>query len=93
MGDKNSMLIRRHPSVATLVAVLVTLALGSQVGLAARSAQSDRRAPEAVRSVEVTATDGSSVTIAWPPSRDNDVVRYGDLCRTALGLGRRRRSV
>ena len=28
-------------------------------------------------SVEVTATDGSSVTIAWPPSRDSDVVGYG----------------
>ena len=36
-----------------------------------------RGAPDAVSSVEVTATDGSSVTIAWPASRDNDVAGYG----------------
>ena len=72
-----SMLVRCRPSGATLVALLVTLSLGSQVGLAARSAQNDSGAPQAVRSVEVTAADSSSVTIAWPPSRDNDVAGYG----------------
>ncbi len=45
------------------------------MGLAAGSA--GRGAPDAVSSVEVTATDSSSVTIAWPASRDNDVVGYG----------------
>ena len=35
-----------------------------------------RGAPDAVSSVEVTATDGSSVTIAWPALRDNDVAGY-----------------
>ena len=72
-GDKNKMLIRRRPSIATLVAVLLTLALGSQTGSAA---QNENGSPEAVRSVEVTATDGSSVTIAWPPSREM-LVGYG----------------
>ena len=68
------MSIRRRPSVATVVAVVVTLVLGSQTGFAAGSSQ----APQAVASVEVTATDGSSVTIAWPPSRNSDsVVAYG----------------
>ena len=52
---------------------LQRLQLGSQVGLAAGSAQK----PQPVGSVEVTATDGSSVTIAWPPSRDDSVVGYG----------------
>ncbi len=76
-GDKNSMLIRRRPSVATLVAFVATLVLGSQTGLAAGSSQKGA-CSEAVGSVEVTATDGSSVTIAWPPSRDSDsVVGYG----------------
>ena len=76
-GDKYCMTIRRRPSVATFVAVLVTLAVGSQTGLAAGSSQSGR-APQAVDSVEVTATDGSSVTIGWPPSRNSDsVVGYG----------------
>src|SRR4029079_654971 len=76
-GDNNSMLIRRRPSVATLVAVLVTLAIGTQSGLAAGSSRQDRVAPDPIPAVEVTATDGSSVTLAWPPSsRDDRVVGY-----------------
>ena len=35
-----------------------------------------RGAPDPVSSVEVTATDSSSVTVAWPPSRDNSVTGY-----------------
>ena len=72
-GDMTSMLIRRRPSAATFVAIVTTLVIGSQTGLAAGG----RGAPDAVSSVEVTATDGSSVTIAWPPSRERDVARYG----------------
>ncbi len=76
-GDNNSMLIRRRPSVATVVAVLATLAIGTQSGLAAGSSRQDRVAPDPIPAVEVTATDGSSVTIAWPPSsRDDRVVGY-----------------
>jgi chitodextrinase len=75
-ATRNSMLVRRRPSAATLVAIVVTLVIGTQTGLAAGSSQSGRGAPDPVRSVEVTATDGSSVTIAWPPSRDRDVVGY-----------------
>ena len=75
-GDKNSMRIRRRPSAATFVAIVTTLAIGSQVSLAAGSSQSGRGAPDAVSSVEVTAADSSSVTIAWPALRDNDVAGY-----------------
>ena len=75
-GDKYSMLIRRRPSAATLVAIVTTLAIGSQTGFAAGSSQSGRGAPDAVSSVEVTATDSSSVTFAWPASRETDVVGY-----------------
>ena len=54
---------------------VVTLVLGSQTGSCRRF---EPGAPQAVDSVEVTATDGSSVTIAWPPSRNSDsVVGYG----------------
>ena len=74
-GDKNSMLICRRPSAATLVAIVATLAIGSQTGLAAGSSAGS--VPMPVSSVEVTATDGSSVTIAWPASRDTDVAGYG----------------
>jgi chitodextrinase len=70
------MLIRRRPSAATLVAIIITLVIGSQTGLAAGSSRSDRDAPDPVRSVEVTATDGSSVTIAWPALRDRNVAGY-----------------
>ncbi len=72
-----SMSLRRRPSAATLMAIVSTLAIGSQASFAAGSSQSSRGAPDAVSSVEVTATDGSSVTIAWPASRDNDVAGYG----------------
>ena len=71
------MSLRRRPSAATLMAIVSTLAIGSQASFAAGSSQSSRGAPDAVSSVEVTATDGSSVTIAWPASRDNDVAGYG----------------
>src|ERR1044072_1654592 len=68
------MFICRRPSVATFVAVVVTLVFGSQVGLAGSS----DRAPAPVVSVEVLATDGSSVTVGWPASRSRDsVVAYG----------------
>ena len=70
------MTIRRRPSVATVVAVIVTLALGTQTGLAARSSHKGRDL-QPVTSIEVTATDASSVTISWPPVRDRDVVGYG----------------
>ena len=46
-------------------------------GSCRRFGAAGRGAPDAVSSVEVTATDGSSVTIAWPASRDTDVVGYG----------------
>ena len=59
-GDKNCMLIRRRPSAATLVAIIMTLVIGTQTGFAAGSSRSDRDAPDPVRSVEVTATDGAS---------------------------------
>jgi len=70
------MLIRRSPSAATVAAILVTLAVGSQASVAATS--SDNNAPRAVRSISVTAADSSSVTVAWPPARDNiGVEGYG----------------
>ncbi len=70
------MSIRRRPTAATLVAIVTTLAIGSQTGLAAGSSQSGRSAPDPVSSVDVSATDSSSVTITWPASRDNDVAGY-----------------
>jgi chitodextrinase len=73
--EGRSMVGRCRPSAATSVAVLVTLVLGSQAGVAATS---DHKAPQPVRAVEVTETDSTSVTIEWPPSRDNDAVAgYG----------------
>ena len=48
------MLILRRPSAATLVAIVVTLAIGTQAGLAARRAGGPLRSA-AVTSVEVTA--------------------------------------
>ena len=79
------------PVSSHLVAVLATLALGSQVGLAAQSSQNDRKLRRLVGSVEVTATDGSSVTIAWEPSRDNEASPGTGSMSTAPGLGRRHR--
>jgi chitodextrinase len=67
------MFIRRRPSVATIVAVFATLAVGSQTGLAAGSSQG---APDPVSALEVTATDATSVTVAWPAVRDRDVAGY-----------------
>ena len=54
---------RRRPHIATFVALLVTLAFGTQVSLAARSAE-----PSLVplQPINVVATDSSSVTISWP---------------------------
>ena len=75
-GDKKGMLIRRRPSVATFVAVLFTLVVGTQTGLAASSSQEDHNAPEAVESVDLVDTDSTSITISWPPSPDNDAVAY-----------------
>src|SRR6187551_2149688 len=69
------MSIRRRPSAATFVAIVSTLLLATQTGLAS-SAQGGRGAPDPVSSLEVTATAGSSVTIAWSPSRDNSVTGY-----------------
>jgi chitodextrinase len=67
-----------RPSAATLVALVVTLAIGTQASLAASSSKKDRLDPRAVSSVEVTAADASSVTIEWPPSRfDWKVAGYG----------------
>jgi chitodextrinase len=74
-GDNDSMLTRRRPSAATFVAIIATLLIGTQTGLAAGS-QSGREGPARVASVEVTATGNSSVTIAWPHSRDDDVAGY-----------------
>ena len=74
------MLSSRRPSAATVVAVLVTLVVGSQTGLAAHLTQNDHKDPQAlkaVRSIDVVAADESSVTIDWPPSQDNhNVVGY-----------------
>src|SRR5262245_20455034 len=75
--QRSGMRLRRRPSAATFVAFAVTLVIGTQTGFAAGLSQSGRGVPDAVGSVEVTATDRSSVTIAWPVVRDNDVVGYG----------------
>ena len=48
---------------------LSRLLIGTPDGSCRVAAAEER--PIAVSSVEVTATDGSSVTVAWPPSRDN----------------------
>ena len=90
-GDKNSMLIRRRPSAATLVAIVFTLVIGTSDGSCCRVVAVGRGAPDPVSSVEVTATDGSSVTIAWPALRDRNVAGMGCMW-TARGWGRRRRS-
>jgi chitodextrinase len=67
-----------RPSAATLVAIVVTLVIGSQTSFAASSNGKDRVGPAAVAAVEVSAADASSVTIEWPPSRENGgVVGYG----------------
>src|SRR5262245_29084630 len=58
-----------RPSAATLVAIIVTLAIGTQASLAASSSKNDRWDPRAVDSVEVTAADASTVTLEWPPNR------------------------
>ena len=66
-----------RPSVATFVALVVTLVIGSQASLAASSG-APGSAPPAVSEVEVAAADASSVTVVWPPSRDNwKVAGYG----------------
>ena len=66
-----------RPSAATLVAIVVTLVVGSQASFAASSGERDS-APPAVSEVEVAAADASSVTVVWPPSRDNwKVAGYG----------------
>jgi chitodextrinase len=54
---------RRRPHIATFVALLVTLAFGTQVSLAARSADPSLVLPQPIN---VVATDNSSVTISWP---------------------------
>jgi chitodextrinase len=60
------------------VAIVITLAIGTQASLAASSSKKDRSDPRAVTSVEVTAADASSVTIEWPPSRfEWKVAGYG----------------
>ena len=86
VGDKTGMLTRR-PSAATLVAIIVTLAIGTQASLTAQAAPSrttsstrsrDYRAPLPVRVVGVTDADASSVAVAWSRSRDNvGVAGYG----------------
>ena len=75
-----------RPSAATLVAIVVTLVIGSQASLAASSGERDS-APPAVSELEVSAADASSVTLVWPPSRDNwRVAGYGVfLDRTKVG--------
>ena len=67
-----------RPSAATLVAIVVTLAIGTQATLAASSSTKDRSDPRAITSLEVTAADASSVTVEWPPSRfEWKVAGYG----------------
>ena len=70
------MSIRRRPSAATVVAVLVTLAIGTQASFAAPS--NDRGAPDPVRAINVVGADATSVTVAWHSWRDDgDVAGYG----------------
>ena len=86
VGDKTGMLTRR-PSAATLVAIIVTLAIGTQASITAQAApsrttsstrSSDYRAPQRVRVVGVTDAETSSVAVAWSRSRDNvGVAGYG----------------
>ena len=59
----------RRPSAATFAALLVTLAVGSQAGLAAQS--NDNRPPRRVLTLNVVSSTSSAVTVAWPPARDN----------------------
>ena len=77
---------KRRPSTATLVALLMTLAIGTQAGVAAEAAprasqpvlRTDTTSPRRVRLVDVTAADASNVTVAWSRSRDNvGVEGYG----------------
>jgi chitodextrinase len=58
-----------RPSAATLVAIVLTLVIGTQASFAASSSKNDRFDPRAVSALEVTAADASSVTLEWPPSR------------------------
>jgi len=70
------MFTRRRPSAATLVAIVTTFAIGAQTSFAAGSAQQGPGAPDPVSALEVTATDATSVTIAWQAVRDRDVTGY-----------------
>ena len=67
-----------RPSAATLVAIVVTLAIGTQTALAAAVQHEGPLRSARVSSLEVTAADASSVTIEWPPSRfEWKVAGYG----------------
>ena len=80
-------MLTRRPSIATLAALLLTLAIGTQASVTAQAAPSrtklstrsgDTSAPQRIRVLGVTAADTASVAVAWSRSRDNvGVVGYG----------------
>ena len=85
-GDYSTMLNRRRPSAATLVAILFTLAIGTQTSLAAQAApqrtstysRKDTSPPQPVRTIDVTAAHATDVAVQWSRSRDNvAVLGYG----------------
>ena len=77
----------RRPSTPTLIALLVTLAIGMQTTVAADAAPSrtkaqsrsgDTSAPQRIRVIGVTAADTTTIGVAWSKSRDNvGVAGYG----------------
>jgi chitodextrinase len=60
-----------------LIALLVTLAIGTQTSVAASS--QDRRAPDSLEAIQVAGSDAASVTLSWSSRwRDErDVAGYG----------------
>jgi len=86
-------MIIRRPSAATLVAILVTIAIATQTGIAAHAAparttksyttsryeRGDTSAPQRIRKLDVRATSASSVSVAWSRSKDNVAVTGYDV--------------
>ena len=74
-GDRQDMSIRR-PSAATVIALLVTLAIGTQTGVAASSRD---RSPDPISAIQVAGADGTSVTLSWSSRRrdERDLAGYG----------------
>ena len=66
----------RRPSAATVIALLVTLAIGTQTSVAASSRD---RSPDPISAIQVAGADGTSVTLSWSSRRrdERDVAGYG----------------